>query len=46
MLSQPRVEHLTPMLPLVSPEGNKRSREDLFLALKAASIVRSRIPPV
>ncbi|KAF9647363.1 hypothetical protein BDM02DRAFT_3117161 [Thelephora ganbajun] len=43
MLSQPRVEHLTPMLPLVSPEGNCRSRNDLFLALKAASIVRSRI---
>jgi len=38
-----RVVHLTPMLPLASPNGDKESRQNLFLAFKAASVVLYKI---
>ena len=43
MIAQMRIVPLTPMLPLQTPASDERSRQELFLAFKAASIVIAKI---
>jgi hypothetical protein len=43
VLGQMRIVPLTPMLPLATPIDDERSRQALFLAFKAASVVIAKI---